>query len=751
VRQAATPHIITGNGTPVCAALLVCLVVFGGCCLSRKAVAWETFGNDEHGRITRRVLSGLGYHDCSTLDLLAAVGAAQDFVDDFYSPGAHFDRPCGESTQQAFNAGLGLIRSEALLVANVGSSREHARLGLGRMLHAIQDAYSHSNYVDLSPASRQQIDDAIDGAVTAGLAGADLNVPALPADFYLTAYDPREPGPLRYFPCFDSHPHGYHFPLCFPPLGCISGDAKDFPFARGHDEAIGAAIVATASAIGLIETHFGRGSAEMGSLLGARTPFYPLSASLGCAESGDGPDVIDIETITSSDPNDITGPRGLGIPRYIVSAEVLDYSIHFENMATASAPAQQVHIADRLDVPYDILSVAFGPVLVGDTLIIPPVGPSWSVDVDMRPKRDMIIRIAGRLDVQTRSIEWSFAAIDPATGELVDDPLGGFLPPNTSPPNGEGQVFYSVGLAPGASGAELQNKALIVFDANPALETPVWSNRIDDAPPTTFVSGAQGEGGVAPFRVAWMGQDNGSGLKGYSVFVSKDGGPFEPWQQATDDTSAMFAPTGIGTYAIYSVGEDSLGNVEDAPDAPDVVVVVATTETVVANGSLELQWDGAHISWRGLFDDYGYKLFRVVDGVAPAEVGPVYRRDRATLEFIDDSAVDGQCTYRLVRPNGDVVGEVTGVLATRKLSFQGFLPNPSRGGLEFGLALPDARPGTLQVFDVGGRRIVHQEVRASGPGMHVVRLVGPRLVPGMYFVKLQHGGREIVRRGIVMR
>jgi len=51
--------------------------------------------------------------------------------------------------------------------------------------------------------------------------------------------------------------------------------------------------------------------------------------------------------------------------------------------------------------------------------------------------------------------------------------LAGFLPPNKAAPEGDGSVFYTMSPKQGLPiGTEIRAKATIVFDVNPAIDTP---------------------------------------------------------------------------------------------------------------------------------------------------------------------------------------------------------------------------------------------------------------------------------------
>jgi hypothetical protein len=81
----------------------------------------------------------------------------------------------------------------------------------------------------------------------------------------------------------------------------------------------------------------------------------------------------------------------------------------------------------------------------------------------------------------------------------------------------------------------------------------------------------------------------------------------------------------------------------------------------------------------------------------------------------------------------------------------GSRPNPSPGALSVSLSLAVARPATLELLDVSGRRIVSREVGSLGAGSHVVKLTPGRPLPsGIYLLRLTQDGRTLTSKaGIV--
>lgn len=286
-----------------------------------------------------------------------------------------------------------------------------------------------------------------------------------------------------------------------------------------------------------------------------------------------------VRSVFSIDPNDKIGSLGVGTEHYISGEEPLRYSIYFENIASATAPAQDVVITDQLDASkLDFDTFSLGPISFGvDKIIIPPPGLSQFLrDVDLRPQNNLIVRIEAQLNKTTGLLTWRFTSLDPVTGLPTEDPNAGFLPPNITAPQGEGQVLFTVRPKENlATGTEIRNRALIVFDNNAPIITPEWLNTIDYSKPASQVLPLAATQSSNSFTVNWSGTDTGSGIASYTVFVSENGGPFNIWRQDTTATSGIFTGLTDTAYAFYSVARDKTGNQENVPATAD-----ATTRTL---------------------------------------------------------------------------------------------------------------------------------------------------------------------------
>jgi hypothetical protein len=264
----------------------------------------------------------------------------------------------------------------------------------------------------------------------------------------------------------------------------------------------------------------------------------------------------------SADPNDKVGSIGATPESFLTSATPLGYVIHFENLETATAPAQEVVITDALDIAtLDLDTFSLGPIAFGTVVATPAPGVQrYTAGIDLRPDRNLIVGIDAGLDAETGVVTWRFTSIDPDTGMLTDDPDAGFLPPNLTPPEGDGQVGFTVTPKAGlVTGTTVCNAASIVFDVNAPIDTPPWCNGIDDAPPASHVQTLAATQAAPTFPVEWTGTDAGSGIAGYTILVAEDGGPAVPLLTDTTATSTTFVGRAGSSYAFYSVARDLVG------------------------------------------------------------------------------------------------------------------------------------------------------------------------------------------------
>jgi WD40 repeat protein len=292
-----------------------------------------------------------------------------------------------------------------------------------------------------------------------------------------------------------------------------------------------------------------------------------------------GYDSLSGEAITAGDPNELAGPTGFGTPRWIGSAQPINFADYFSNVPEASAPAADVVVTNHIDpVLFDTTTVQIGAITFAGQTITPeldkalPVGKrTYSADVDLRPARNLIVHTTCSLDMLTGDLTWRFQSLDPATMMPPEDPLAGFLDPGQ-----EGSVFFSVQpKATLATGAVVTNQASIKFDFNDWMDTNSWFNTIDADKPVSKVNALSSSQNSASFVVSWQGQDVGSGVRDVTVYVSDNGGAWTPWLTNTTQMTGTFTGEYNHTYSFKSQARDNVYNLEDdhlVPEAQTKVV-----------------------------------------------------------------------------------------------------------------------------------------------------------------------------------
>src|SRR3546814_7277797 len=96
----------------------------------------------------------------------------------------------------------------------------------------------------------------------------------------------------------------------------------------------------------------------------------------------------------------------------------------------------------------------------------------------------------------------------------------------------------------------------IVFDTNDAIETPVWTNGIDVASPTSAAGALPASTPGETIEVTWDGADAGAGVDTYDVYVSRDGGPFRIWRNDTKASSRTYRGEIGSTYSFAVTAVD---------------------------------------------------------------------------------------------------------------------------------------------------------------------------------------------------
>jgi RHS repeat-associated protein len=300
--------------------------------------------------------------------------------------------------------------------------------------------------------------------------------------------------------------------------------------------------------------------------------------------------------LRNGDPNNLIGPAGFGTGGFITPGLTLPYTILFANESTADIPVQKVVVTERVGPSLDWTTFAVGDFTIGGTTYaVPPNHGSYSTQLDLTSTLGIYLDVTAGINLATGVATWTFTSVDPTTGDLPSNIFTGFLPPDKNPPEGEASVNYTIRPKVGlATGTQITAQATVVFDTNAPLSTPQALNTIDSSTPTSSVNPLPPAEWATSFPVSWSGSDGaGSGIAGYDVYVSADGGQFSMWQAGTTATAATFDGQLGHVYSFYSVATSNVGFVETTPSGaqattrivPLVTVTSLTPETIkVGNG-----------------------------------------------------------------------------------------------------------------------------------------------------------------------
>ncbi|MBF2017367.1 MAG: putative Ig domain-containing protein [Rivularia sp. T60_A2020_040] len=285
---------------------------------------------------------------------------------------------------------------------------------------------------------------------------------------------------------------------------------------------------------------------------------------------------------TTSELVNLTGPIGYGEDNFIPLDTQLPYTINFENAATTNDAVGEIRIVTKLDSDLDSRSFQLGDLRLGDIRVHIPKGRSFfQEDFDFSQSKGFIVRVSAGLDIESNTVTWLLQAINPKTGEVLQNTDIGLLLPNNAEGIGKGFVSYTVLPASEiATGTEITSTARIIYNTAAPIDTASTINIVDgEAPSTTInvtsLSGAsnvvdspsphlQKVQGSTDYLVNWEAIDDetGSGIKHVTVYVAENGGDFKIWQRQTTDTEAIFNGKADITYEFLALATDNAGNRE---------------------------------------------------------------------------------------------------------------------------------------------------------------------------------------------
>jgi hypothetical protein len=205
--------------------------------------------------------------------------------------------------------------------------------------------------------------------------------------------------------------------------------------------------------------------------------------------------------IVSVDPNEKVGPGGEGDLHTVDVNDRLRYEVYFENLPEATAPAQEVFVIDCLDPHLDWITARLEEISFGDIIVTNPhESPVFYERVTIgdyreEEEKEWWVDIRAEYEVASGCLKVTLRMLDPETGQLPEDPLAGFLPPEDGTGRGQGYIVFSaLAKKDVETGTVVKNQATIQFDTNdPILTNEVFNTvlnlHIDKVRPRSSESG----------------------------------------------------------------------------------------------------------------------------------------------------------------------------------------------------------------------------------------------------------------------
>ncbi len=425
------------------------------------------------------------------------------------------------------------------------------------------------------------------------------------------------------------------------------------------------------------------------------------------------------ESITSFDPNLISGPNGETPAGYVNNTTRQPFLIMFENVDTAKADAQIVIILDTLDkTVFDLSSFEFGNVSVGNKIYNVPRGrQQFVMERNLAPQRDMKVRVNASLDIATGIVEWQFTSIDPLTGKIPD--FFGFLPPNVAHPNGEGSVTYTIKPHAGlADGTVMRSRASIIFDDNKPISTNTWQNIVDAVSPSSTLTSKLEQDTL--ITLVYRGSDLKSGIDYHNLYISQDDGPWISLGGTTGDTTIINGEPGH-QYKFYVKVQDKVGNMEQkTPTAEATVTINQPLAIVLGDITTTNEATRNRINWNTLHEDAG-DWFEVENSINGRNFTTLTKEPgsgrAANYTLYDNAPADGRNYYRLKMydiSGGFKYSRVVSVFVLNQRAFvMEAYPNPARDLLNITLYGSIEGRGSISVYNMMGIMVLQTNINRN--------------------------------------
>ncbi len=266
----------------------------------------------------------------------------------------------------------------------------------------------------------------------------------------------------------------------------------------------------------------------------------------------------------------ITGPLTIDTGGWLPSGQPLPYTIAMENAENASQYVSEIQVVAELDSDLNARSFALGDMKIGEiTIHVPGSRPSFQGEFDLTDSQGFVLRVSAGVDLSSGLATWLLQAIDPLTGELLQDPARGLLAPNDGLDSGAGLVSYTIATPQQiVSGTEISAQARVLMNGLPPEETQLLVQTADGVAPISSVAVTRIAPDVSDYRVEWHVDEDelGSGFRHVTLYVAQDGGDFKIWQAQVNkaDGVDVFEGEAGHSYEFLALATDVAGNREQA-------------------------------------------------------------------------------------------------------------------------------------------------------------------------------------------
>jgi hypothetical protein len=185
----------------------------------------------------------------------------------------------------------------------------------------------------------------------------------------------------------------------------------------------------------------------------------------------------EVRFVSSFDPNEKDGPGDF--ESFVPAGVPMTYTVFFENLSGAEAPAAEVRMDDVLDDGFDEAAVKLLGFGFRDPNGVERIVSFAGIDsyrflatvplFDTTPA--MRIHVEASYTPSTQTVDWTLAATD-LNGGALQGALDGFL----NPGDGGFMIFETVPHLSLSTGSELENDARLIFDSNPPSPTNTVRN-----------------------------------------------------------------------------------------------------------------------------------------------------------------------------------------------------------------------------------------------------------------------------------